>query len=51
VEAKDAEIAQLNTRLAALEAKDREREARLTRLENALEARCDRPVTASLRLK
>ena len=35
VEAKDAEIAHLNTKLAALEAKDREREARLSRLENA----------------
>jgi hypothetical protein len=51
VEAKDAEIAQLNVKLAALEAKDREREARLTRLENAIDAHSERPVTVSLRVK
>jgi len=46
-----ASNAALTQMLAALEGKEREREARLTRLENALEAQSNRPVTASLRLK
>ncbi|MEA3208821.1 MAG: hypothetical protein QOE70_1878 [Chthoniobacter sp.] len=48
---KDAEIAALKQKLAALEARDAAREARLTRLESALDAASDRPVRASLDFK
>ena len=48
---KDAEIAALKQRIAALEAKDKTREARLTKLEASLPAPAARVVNASLKLK
>ncbi len=48
---KDAEIAALKQRIAALEAKDKAREARLTRLEASLPAPVAGAVTASLEQK
>ena len=51
LEAKDAEIARLAEKVAALEARDQTREARLTRLENALDQRPARTVSAALDLE
>lgn len=51
LEAKDAEITALTQKLASLEARDQAREARLTRLENALDDRPARTVRASFDLK
>jgi hypothetical protein len=50
-DARDAELAALKQEVAALKAKDQAREARLTRLENALDTRPARTVSASLDLK
>jgi chaperonin cofactor prefoldin len=48
---KDAEIAALAQKVTALEARDAAREARLTKLESALDERPARAITASLDLK
>ena len=48
---KDAEIAALQQRIAALEAKDKAREARLTRLEASLPAPAAGVINASLEAK